>query len=39
VKAVSPADLQRVAKEYFRNYRFVVIGDPKKVDKALFTSM
>ena len=39
VKAVSMADVQRVAKEYFRNYRFVVIGDPKKVDKALFTSM
>ena len=39
VKAVTAADLQRVAKEYFRNYRFVVIGDPKKVDKTLFTSM
>jgi len=39
VKSVTVADLQRVAKEYFRNYRFVVIGDPKKVDKTLFTSM
>ncbi len=39
VKAVTVTDLQRVAKEYFKNYRFVVVGDPKKVDKALFTSM
>jgi len=39
IKAVTVADMQRVAKEYFKNYRFVVIGDPKKIDKTLFTSI
>ncbi len=39
LKKVTAADLQRVSKEYFKNYRFVIIGDPSKVDKALFTSM
>jgi zinc protease len=39
VKAVTPADVQRVAQRYFRNARFVVVGDPKKVDRALFQSL
>jgi len=39
VKAVTPADIQRVATRYFRNARFVVVGDPKKVDRALFQSL
>ena len=37
LRAVSPADVQRVAKKYMRNLRFVVLGDPAKVDKNLFT--
>jgi predicted Zn-dependent peptidase len=39
VRAVTPADIQRVATRYFRNARFVVVGDPKKIDRALFQSL
>jgi zinc protease len=39
VHAVTAADVQRVATKYLRNARFVVIGNPAKVDRALFTSM
>jgi predicted Zn-dependent peptidase len=39
VRAVTPADIQRFAQRYFRNARFVVVGDPKKVDRALFSSL
>ena len=39
MKAVTPADIQRVANRYMKNARFVVIGDPKKIDRALFTSL
>lgn len=39
VKAVTPADVRRVAQRYFRNARFVVVGDPKKIDRALFRSL
>ncbi|HEX8710208.1 MAG TPA: pitrilysin family protein [Pyrinomonadaceae bacterium] len=38
LRSVTPADVQRVAQKYMRNIRFVVIGDPKRVDKAVFTS-
>ena len=37
LRAVTPADVQRVAQKYFRNIRFVVIGDPKAVDTKVFT--
>ena len=37
VRAVTPADVQRVARKYMRNLRFVVIGDPARLDKNLFT--
>ena len=37
LRAVTPADVQRVAKNYIRNIRFVVVGDPKSVDKTIFT--
>jgi zinc protease len=37
LRAVTPADVQRVAKKYMRNLRFVVLGDPTKIDKKLFT--
>ncbi len=32
-KHVTPADIQRVAKQYMQHGRFVVIGDPKKVTR------
>jgi zinc protease len=38
MQAVTPADVQRVSVKYLKNARFVVIGDPKKVNAALFTS-
>jgi zinc protease len=37
--AVSAADVQRVARKYLNHARFVVVGDPRKIDRALFTSM
>lgn len=36
-KAVTAADVQRVAQKYLQHARFVVIGDPKKVSKSLLT--
>lgn len=32
-KRVTPADIQRVAKQYMQHGRFVVIGDPKKITR------
>lgn len=37
LRAVTPEDVQRVAQKYMRNIRFVVLGDPKAVDKDVFT--
>jgi predicted Zn-dependent peptidase len=37
IKAVTPADVQRVAQKYMRNIRFVVLGDPKSIDTHVFT--
>lgn len=37
LRAVTPADVQRVAQKYIRNIRFVVIGDPKRIDRNVFT--
>lgn len=37
LRAVTPADVQRVAQKYIRNLRFVVLGNPKAVDTAVFT--
>jgi zinc protease len=34
-KAVTPADIQRVAKHYMQHGRFVVIGDPKKITRTV----
>lgn len=39
VRAVTPEDLQRVAREYLKDVRFAVIGDPAAIDAALFTSL
>jgi zinc protease len=38
VRAVTPADIQRVAREYLKNMRFAVIGNPAAIDRTLFTS-
>ena len=38
LRAVTPADVQRVAQKYMRNIRFVVLGDPARVDKNVFTN-
>lgn len=38
LRAVTPADVQRVAQKYMHNLRFVVIGDPKAIDRNIFTS-
>jgi zinc protease len=38
VRAVTPADVQRVARTYMRNIRFVVLGDPARIDRNVFTS-
>ena len=37
LRAVTPADIQRVAQKYMRNMRFVVLGDPKAVNVNVFT--
>ena len=39
LRAVTPADIQRVAQRYMRDLRFVVVGDPNKIPRELFTSM
>jgi zinc protease len=38
LRAVTPADVQRVAKTYMRNIRFVVIGNPEQIDRKIFTN-
>ena len=37
LRAVTPADVKRAANTYMRNLQFVVIGDPRSVDKNIFT--
>lgn len=37
LRAVKAEDVQRVARSYMRNMRFVVIGDPGRVDVKIFT--
>jgi predicted Zn-dependent peptidase len=37
LRAVTPADVQRVAQKYMRNLRFVVLGNPKSIDTKIFT--
>lgn len=39
VRAVTPAEVQRVARKYLKNVRFAVVGDSTRIDTALFTSM
>jgi zinc protease len=37
VRAVTPADVRRVASTYMRNLQFVVLGNPRNVDRQVFT--
>lgn len=37
LRAVTPSDVKRVANTYMRNLQFVVIGDPRQIDKGIFT--
>lgn len=37
LRAVTPKDVQRVAQKYMNNLRFVVLGDPARIDKNVFT--
>jgi predicted Zn-dependent peptidase len=37
LRAVTPADVQRVSEKYMKNVRFVVLGNPQSVDKKVFT--
>lgn len=36
VKAVTPADVQNVSQKYMRNLRFVVLGDPLRINRNVF---
>ena len=36
LRAVTPADVKRAANTYMRNLQFVVIGDPRQIDKGVF---
>jgi zinc protease len=36
VREVTPADVQRVASTYMKNIRFVVVGNPQSIDRAVF---
>ena len=38
LRAVTPQDVQRVAKTYMRNIRFVVLGNPESIDKSAFAN-
>jgi len=38
LSAVTPQDIQRVSQKYMRNLRFVVLGNPRSVDTAVFTA-
>ncbi len=38
LRAVTPADIQRVAKQYMRNLQFTVVGDDKSVNQKLLTT-
>jgi zinc protease len=35
-RKVSAADIQKVAAKYFHNLQFVVIGDPKLIDRTVY---
>jgi predicted Zn-dependent peptidase len=36
LRAVTPQDVRRVANTYMRNFQFVVLGNPSKIDQQFF---
>jgi zinc protease len=36
LRAVTPQDVRRVANTYMKNLQFIVVGDPKKIDRQIF---
>jgi zinc protease len=38
LRAVTPADVQRVARQYMHDFQFVVLGNPAHVNKDVFTA-
>lgn len=38
IRSVTPADVQRVSQTYFKNIRFVVIGNPAQIDRNVFVA-
>ncbi len=36
IRQVTPAEVQAAAQKYMKNIRFVVIGDPKAIDRQIF---
>ncbi len=38
LRAVTPADVQRVARRYLQHFSFAVIGDPAKLDRGFVTA-
>jgi zinc protease len=38
LRAVTPADVQRVARQYMHDFQFVVLGDASHVNKDIFTT-
>jgi zinc protease len=36
LRAVTPQDVQRVANTYMRDLQFVVLGDPRSIDRSVF---
>jgi zinc protease len=39
IRAVTAADIQAFAKKYIKNLQTVVLGDPAKIDQAVFQSL
>jgi zinc protease len=37
LRAVTPEDVRRVTQQYMKNIQFVVLGDPAKINKSVFT--
>ncbi len=35
LRRVKPSDIQRVARQYIHNFRFVYVGDPSKLDRSI----
>jgi predicted Zn-dependent peptidase len=36
LRSVTPEDVQRVSQKYMRNIQFIVLGNPKSIDRSVF---